>query len=457
MSGLWDMGIYDSIMNNMVTGKGFLLDFRGPFDHFSPILTLLVPFYYIFNSPVVLFAAQAVVISGAAFPLYYFAKRKLKRPDAALAIVLIYLMNPLMSRLMLFDFHAECVFPLLYFSAWLALDHKRPKLFLLLLFLCPFAKEDSILLIITSGLFLFTKKGMWKYGLVCLGVSVVFMLFVLKIWFPYISASDYIPAKAYPPLFEGGIVQTISNAFHIYSRSLSAQSFTILASVLLFFGLLPIFNIRAFMLIFYPVILANLCALWGHPNLLLAHYCTMTICAASIASVFGMRSIMTSRKLHGNWRMLPIKAACVMVIVFHIAFAKPVDAIICDYYPNYNWRQYISFMGVPVFRPSVLLYSRGAAFNDIAKIIPKSMTVSSQNNLGVFFIRHKAVYNLHKYDKSDIFIFDLKTARRSCDELKMYQERLQWVSNNPKYGCIVNNDGFLVYVKKALVQKRKKP
>ena len=40
----WDLGIFESLMANALEGR-FFVDFRGPFDHFSPAVVIYAPFY----------------------------------------------------------------------------------------------------------------------------------------------------------------------------------------------------------------------------------------------------------------------------------------------------------------------------------------------------------------------------------------------------------------------------
>lgn len=116
--GLWDFGIYESLMHNMVTGGGVMTDFRGKFDHFSPVLFLFAPVYAIWKHGLVLVIVQAVTMALAAWPLYEYARRYFPSNSIPLYAAAGYLLFPYYSRLVLFDFHIECLFPLLFFSAF---------------------------------------------------------------------------------------------------------------------------------------------------------------------------------------------------------------------------------------------------------------------------------------------------------------------------------------------------
>lgn len=111
--GLWDFGIYDSMLHIAAQGGGLLRDFRGgAFDHFSPAALLLLPGYLLWDSPHWLIAFQPFAMAAAAIPLYFAGLRLLRNPAYAALPPLFYLFNPYFARLALFDFHIECLFPL---------------------------------------------------------------------------------------------------------------------------------------------------------------------------------------------------------------------------------------------------------------------------------------------------------------------------------------------------------
>jgi uncharacterized membrane protein len=119
----WDLGIFDqtvrayahfhlpyvtSMQHNSVTDPG---KFEWT-DHFSPILMLLAPLYWIHNSPYNLLLAQAVLLAAAALPIWSFTRRRLGTTPAYLVVVVYLLYWPLQSALA-FDFHEAAFAPLL--------------------------------------------------------------------------------------------------------------------------------------------------------------------------------------------------------------------------------------------------------------------------------------------------------------------------------------------------------
>ncbi|HEX4787685.1 MAG TPA: DUF2079 domain-containing protein [Actinospica sp.] len=94
--GAYDLGIFDQAIRNyahgnmpvsplkdvhdaaqVIPGYGHVFSILG--DHFSPILAVLAPLYWIWNDPVVLLAAQAALFGAAVPSIWLFTRRALRR------------------------------------------------------------------------------------------------------------------------------------------------------------------------------------------------------------------------------------------------------------------------------------------------------------------------------------------------------------------------------------------
>ena len=176
----WDLGIFDQTvrayahfhlpyvtsMRHGYAGDPGRLEWT---DHFSPILMLLAPLYWVSNSAYNLLFAQAVLFAAAALPIFAFARRRLcappARPTAAYLVAAVYLLSwPLQSALA-FDFHEVAFAPLLIALMIERADARRwgqaavAAGFLLLV------KEDMGLVVAMTGIWLLIrgdrKVGAW--------------------------------------------------------------------------------------------------------------------------------------------------------------------------------------------------------------------------------------------------------------------------------------------------------
>ncbi|GII82873.1 hypothetical protein Ssi03_08630 [Sphaerisporangium siamense] len=96
--------------------RGFTLDkgmdFNQLGEHFSPILAVLAPLYWIYDGPETLIVAQAALFALAIPPLWVFTRRVLGTGPAYLVVVAYALSWPL-ARAMNFDFHEAAFAPLI--------------------------------------------------------------------------------------------------------------------------------------------------------------------------------------------------------------------------------------------------------------------------------------------------------------------------------------------------------
>ncbi|MEU5989573.1 DUF2079 domain-containing protein [Spirillospora sp. NPDC047418] len=166
-TGSYDLVIFDQAVRSysrldlpvaIVKGvhNGFGPQFSVLGDHFSPMLALLAPLYWIHDGPETLLVAQAVLFALAIWPIWRYAERRLG-PGAAYCAAGAYALSWPIAEALAFDFHEVAFVPLL--SALLVERHDAGRrgraavaAFALLL-----VKEDMGLLLAGFGLYLLTR------------------------------------------------------------------------------------------------------------------------------------------------------------------------------------------------------------------------------------------------------------------------------------------------------------
>ncbi|MEU0482851.1 DUF2079 domain-containing protein [Streptosporangium sp. NPDC006013] len=93
-------------------------------DHFSPILIVLAPLYWIHDGPQTLIVAQAVLFATAAIPLWVLARRHLGA-GAAHLVAVAYLLSWPIAEAVTFHFHEYAFMPLLTAVLFERLDAGR--------------------------------------------------------------------------------------------------------------------------------------------------------------------------------------------------------------------------------------------------------------------------------------------------------------------------------------------
>ncbi len=444
--GLWDFGIYESIMHNMVTGGGMMVDFRGKFDHFSPVLLLLAPIYAIFRHGYVLVVVQALSMALAAWPLYRFAQHYFPRNNTPLLVAAIYLLNPYFSRLVLFDFHIECLFPLLFFSAFALYAARRWKFFLLLLACAPLIKEDFVVPVAACGLYFccFTRRRTW--GTILIAAALLWTVFVLKIYYPHLLGMEYWHYGRYE-LSGSSILRMMKQFF-------SVTSLTVLISVLLPAAFLPAAHWKSLLAILLPTIGIQLISTSFQQTLLADHYGSAVLAVVPVLAVFGLRTLRWKwrhRTFSPKLRRTAIFFVPALVVIVHVMFCDLVTVRHVDYLLEYQAKRHGGILSIPFggehWRLMMARDTHAALVKEQLPHFPEDLTVVAQNDIGMHFLRHCRVQALPGNFEADLYVFDQANVIDYRDN-----KRLEEVAANPAYTLVFHFDDVVIFQKKSTIR-----
>ena len=193
-AGGFDLGIFDQTVwhysrfelpANSIRG---LPNIWG--DHFSPILMLVAPLYWIWSDARVLLIVQALVLAAAAIPIYAYARPRLGRGPAYL-LAGAYLCFWGVQSGIEFDFHENAFVPVVLASLFVAADRERWGLYgaALIGLLC--IKEDEFLVAIAIGVYLLSLRR-WRPALATIAAGVAWYVLVVRLLIPhYAPSGDY--------------------------------------------------------------------------------------------------------------------------------------------------------------------------------------------------------------------------------------------------------------------------
>ncbi len=454
--GLWDFGIYDSMLRMAARGEGLMRDYRGgAYDHFSPAILLLVPLYWLWDSPAHLVVTQALGLAAGVPLTYFLARRYFRAGSFPLLLAAMYALNPYCTRLALYDFHSESFFPALFLGAFLLRARGHWLGFTLLLLASPLLKEDFVVPLGGVGLFFLFTPRRRRLGALFLAAAAGWALFVLFVYFPHIVKMDYWHFDRYG--VESSGVSAWMQAFAaMFGRLFVPTVPAVLLSVLLPFAFLPAFSWRMFLFILGPTLGVHLVATFWHQNVLLSHYASALIGVLPVAALWGARSLRAVCRQKARWRKLAPRAACaafVLVSVGHLALAE--WPLMRFYTPLTGWKhtQHFTVFGIPL-RPlywEVLGEAWGHAekFRIVAETyIPLGASVTAQNELGTHFLRRNKVYSIRQKVETDYMIFDAENYRgfEMAEELQQAVHHLRRRSRN--YRTLYEKDGIIIFAKK---------
>jgi uncharacterized membrane protein len=167
----YDLGIYDSLLWNMLHGGSFFKTppWTGPGrshfgNHAEFFAYVLLPFYAIKQNGGTLLIIQAAFLGSAAIPLYKLARRHIA-PWPACILALTYLLYPALHGENLFEFHFLPFGPFLLWWAWYFLEARRDKWAAVFVLLTLSCREDVSSWVAVLGAYFLVTGRRPKAGL----------------------------------------------------------------------------------------------------------------------------------------------------------------------------------------------------------------------------------------------------------------------------------------------------
>lgn len=175
----FDLAIFDQATWLISRGQTPFVSLRGLHilaDHFSVILYLLAPLYWIHDGPKTLLTFQSVALALGALPVYSIAHEKLKSPYLGLLLAVCYLGYPALQWANAYEFHPETIATPLFLAAFWSLFKQRWVHYGLFLVLAALTKETFGLTCLFFGIYVFfinRRAGLWTMagGLLALVVA----------------------------------------------------------------------------------------------------------------------------------------------------------------------------------------------------------------------------------------------------------------------------------------------
>ena len=169
-----------SVMKGTDAGLGPHFSVLG--DHWSPILAMLAPLYWVYNSPQTLLVAQGILFALAIPPLWLFTRRAFgdgrRAIVAAYLVSVAYLLSWPIAAAVFFPFHEVAFAPVLTAVALERLQAGRLRTALIALAVLLLVKEDMGLLVAGIGLYLgvarphvVSRQRTVATGLIAVGIA----------------------------------------------------------------------------------------------------------------------------------------------------------------------------------------------------------------------------------------------------------------------------------------------
>jgi uncharacterized membrane protein len=149
--------------------------------HMSPTLYIMLPFYWLFPSPITILVLQRLAIASGVIPLWKLAKKYHMVNGIAALLCVVYLLYPAFTGGLFYDFHENKLLAPLILWLLYAMEQRSKIWYWVVVILTLGVKEDAAIYVACISLFMiFSKKG-WKKGTASFLLSVIWF-FVVVHW-----------------------------------------------------------------------------------------------------------------------------------------------------------------------------------------------------------------------------------------------------------------------------------
>lgn len=273
-------------------------------DHFSPILIVLTPFYWLAPAPEMLVVAQAVLLAASIIPVHLYLRARLE-PAYAWPLTISYALFWGIQRTALSDFHELAFAPLLIALAVLAALRARWGRLWIYVGLVCLTKEDLVPFLGGLGLYL-TWTGAKRRGLLLIATSIVAFLGIMIVVIPWLNGGQ-------PSAYAGQYIDLLTRPWLMPARLLTPMD----KSETVLFWLLPFLFLPAFSslsVLAIPIAISRLLSPdpnhWGHGGHYSAPLAPVLAMAAGDA-LSGISSRIVSAPVHARAGLV-IAILCVL-------------------------------------------------------------------------------------------------------------------------------------------------
>jgi uncharacterized membrane protein len=254
-------------------------------DHWSPVLALLAPLYWIHDSPATLLAAQGVLFALAIPPLWAYTRRQIG-PGAAYFVCVAYTLSLPVMEAVIFDFHEVAFVPVLTAVMVERFDAGKRWHGVLAAVALLLVKEDMGLLVAGFGGYLLLTRRRWTgLAFVVGGVAATWAATHLLIPAFGGSASFYWAYGQFGSTLGSALLNVLTHplhALHVFvTPGVKART---MIGLLAMFGFLPLASpmVVAVLPLLAERMLASGYPLWWQAKFQYDAFLVMMLCCAAV-------------------------------------------------------------------------------------------------------------------------------------------------------------------------------
>ncbi len=201
--------------------------------HLSPICYLLLPFYYVFPSPMTLQIGQGLILFSGIVPVYLLCRHKRMSNKTTILVCFLYSFYPALSCGCLYDFHENCFLaPLLLFMFYFYEKRRWIPTYIFALAVLM-VKEDAAVYVVIFAFYIVISNAEYVHGAVLCAVGLCWFFAATKIlnvsaqyWSQYYTALAEMPN----PQIAGVMVNRYDNLIFDKGQGLISAAKTIVSN-----------------------------------------------------------------------------------------------------------------------------------------------------------------------------------------------------------------------------------
>jgi uncharacterized membrane protein len=407
-------------------------------SHVDPILVLFAPLWWLWPSPSMLLAAQAVAVAFGALPVFWLARKHVGSERAALGFALAYLLYPAVEWLTLSEFHPVALACPLLLAAFWYLDEDRLVPFAVFAVLAALTKEEIPLVIAGMGVWYALSRRRLQAGgaIALLGafVTAVSLALVLPHFNDGASSEFY---GRYDAI--GGSPREIVETAFIHPTRLLAAAFDwegiryladLLLPLALFFAAAPLILVAAI-----PELGLNLLSATDTQTSIHHHYTAGLIPPLIVASVLG-----AGRLARGDARRGVALATLAVAVALGANYRLGAFPL---------WR---SLPGAGSYQASAWQVSTHDRVAERAlRLIPEGDVVSATNSLGSHLSARRRFLSFpYVLDAQWIAADETRPSYADRSDPLATARGLARLRRSPQWRLVFSEDGVLVFQRRAM-------
>lgn len=339
----YDLAIFNQALWNTLYGTPFWISVTFPhiylYDHIDSWLALILPVYGLFQHPITLLVLQSFFLGISCIPLYFIAQyfwetqkigtTRASAEQFSLGIAILWLLNPFIHNINLFEFHFLPFFSFFLFSAVYAYLKNNRLWYVIMFTFAVCNREDTgfvalgmvLLLIIDWFKNKNNRKNILFFIISSLAIISVWILVTYRTiaFFSELGGIKYVSHYSWMGSGVGQIIRTFILSPNItFQHILSMQNINVFVGMLMPFAFLPFFKPRWILLSAVPLVAVFLLDnTIDHTSVLHLHYMASIVPGFFIAFIESFISITKAKnKMYIKLTVLIVLIATIYTGIF---------------------------------------------------------------------------------------------------------------------------------------------